>query len=184
MASTLYAKAQKIAILKNELTQVLIGVGLLACSAQISIPVQPVPITMQSAAVLLIGLFYSQSAAVKTLIAYLTLGALGAPVFANFSGSFAHFLQPSAGYLFGFVACVAIMTYFRDKMSRETYLIQVTACVLGSLAMYACGISWLALFVGIQKAFYLGFVPFIIPGIIKGIIVAYASKNCKSSKWI
>ncbi|MCE5293285.1 MAG: biotin transporter BioY [Chlamydiales bacterium] len=184
MASTLYAKAQNVAVLKNELVQVLIGVGLLACSAQISIPLQPVPITMQSAAVLLIGLFYSQSAAVKTLIAYLTLGALGAPVFANFSGSFAHFLQPTAGFLFGFIACVAIMTAFRDKIGRETFLTQVSACALGSLAMYACGISWLALFVGVPKAFYYGFVPFIIPGIIKGFIVAYASKHCKSSKWI
>ncbi len=183
MASTLNAKAQNVAILKNELTKVLVGVGLLACSAQVSIPLQPVPITMQTAAVLLIGLFYPQATAVRTVLSYLCLGALGAPVFANFGGSFAHFLQPSAGYLFGFLACVAVMASFREKIGRDTFVTQLVACTLGSLTLYAFGVSWLALFVGASKAFSLGFVPFIIPGIVKGIVVAYACKHSKSSAW-
>lgn len=183
MASTLYAKAQNAAILKNELTQVLIGVGLLACAAQISIPLQPVPITMQTVAVLLIGLFYKQNTAVKTVLSYLGMGAVGFPVFANFSGSFAHFLTPSAGFLFGFLACVAVMAAFREKIGRETFVTQLIACTLGSVIIFGCGISWLALFVGMPKAFYVGFVPFIIPGIVKGIMVAFASKHIKSSNW-
>lgn len=183
MASTLYAKAQNVAVLKNELVQILIGVGLLACSAQISIPLQPVPITMQSVAVLLIGLFYKQSTAVKTVLSYLGMGALGFPVFANFAGSIAHFVTPTAGYLFGFVACVAIMAAFREKIAHDTFVTQLIACTLGTIAIFAFGISWLALFVGMSKAFYIGFVPFIIPGIIKGIVVAYACKHIKAANW-
>lgn len=183
MASTLYAKAQNVAILKNELVQVLIGVGLLACCAQISIPLQPVPITMQTVAVLLIGLFYKQNTAVKTILSYLGMGAIGFPVFANFSGSFAHFLTPTAGFLFGFLACVAAMAAFREKIGRDTFVTQLIACTLGSVIVFAFGVSWLALFVGMTKAFYLGFVPFIIPGIVKGVMVAFASKHIKSSNW-
>lgn len=183
MASTLYAKAQNVAILKNELVQVLIGVGLLACCAQISIPIQPVPITMQTVAVLLIGLFYPQKTAVKTILSYLATGAVGFPVFSNFGGGFAHFLLPKAGFLFGFLACVAVMAYFREKVARDTFTTQLIACILGSIAMYACGLSWLALFVGMPKAFYFGVVPFIIPSILKGLIVAYACKHLKSSNW-
>lgn len=183
MASTLYAKAQNVAVLKNELVQILIGVGLLACSAQISIPIQPVPITMHTVVVLLIGLFYSRATAVKTVLGYLSVGALGLPVFANFSGGFVHFLKPTAGYLFGFLACVAVMAAFREKMARDTFFTQLIACVLGSAVFYTFGISWLALFVGVTQAFYLGFVPFIIPGIIKGFVVAYCCKHIKSSNW-
>lgn len=183
MASTLYAKAQNIAVLKNEAVQVGIGVALLACCSQISIPLQPIPITMQTVAVLLIGLFYSHTTAIKTVLAYLTVGALGAPVFTNFGGSFLHFLKPTAGFLFGFLACVAVMTYVRDRIGRETFLTQTFSCILGSIAMYVLGVSWLALFIGFEKAFWAGFVPFIIPGIVKGLLVAAACKHIKASNW-
>jgi biotin transport system substrate-specific component len=174
---------QNSTILKNELAQIAIGTGLLAAASQISIPLQPVPITMQTAAVLLIGLFYSHKTAIKTVLTYLAVGAMGAPVFSNFGGGFTHFLLPKAGYLFGFLACVAIMTAYREKVARDTFATQVIACLLGSVAMYAVGISWLSMYVGVEKAFMFGFVPFIIPGIIKGLIVAYATKQIKSSAW-
>ncbi len=183
MASTLYAKAQNSAILKNEVIQIAAGTALLAGFSQLSIPIQPVPITMQTVAVLLIGLFYSHKTAIKTVLTYLAIGAMGAPVFSNFGGGIAHFLLPKAGYLFGFLACVAVMTYVRERIGRESFLTQVSACLLGSVALYACGISWLACFVGVSKAFYLGFVPFIIPGLIKGAIVAYTCKEIKASNW-
>lgn len=183
MSSTLYAKAQNAAILKNEVVQILIGVGLLACCSQISIPLKPVPITMQTVAVMLIGLFYSQKQAIRTVLSYLAVGAMGAPVFANFGGSIAHFLQPSAGFLFGFLACVAVMTAFKEKVNKDTFFTQLAACALGTVVVFACGISWLALFVGVSNAFWLGLVPFIIPGIIKSLIVAYATKRIKSSAW-
>ncbi len=184
MASTLYAKAQNSAILKNEVAQIALGTGLLACCSQLTINIQPVPITMQTVAVLLIGLFYSHKTAIKTVLTYLAMGAMGAPVFSNFGAGFAHFLLPKAGYLFGFLACVAVMTYFRERIGRESFLTQAIACLLGSIALYACGISWLACFVGVSKAFYLGFVPFIIPGLIKGGIVAYATKEVKAAHWM
>ena len=183
MASTLYAKAQNVAILKNEVVQIMIGVGLLACSAQIAIPLQPVPITMQTVALFLIGLFYSPMKAVKTVLSYLALGAMGAPVFANFGGGFIKFLLPSGGFLLGFIACVAVMAYYREKVAKESFVHHLIACTLGSVALYACGISWLSLFVGPSQAFWLGFVPFIVPGIIKGFITAYAVKHIKSNNW-
>ncbi len=183
MASTIYEKAQNVAILKNEIAQIAIGVGLLAAASQLSIPLQPVPVTMQTAAVLLIGLFYSHKTAIKTVLSYLAAGALGAPVFAHFSGGIAPFLGPTAGYLFGFLAAVTVMTYFRDKVAKDSFATQFIACILGSVALYACGISWLSMYVGVANAFSFGFLPFIIPDIVKGIIVAYASKNIKSANW-
>lgn len=184
MITTLYARAQNIAILKNELVQILIGACMLIVATQISIPLQPVPITMQTVAVLLIGLFYSRATAVKTVLAYLAIGAVGFPVFSNFSGGFVHFLKPTAGYLWGFLGCVYLMAMFREKIKSDTYLTQLLCCILGSIVTYACGISWLALFVGVPGAIKFGLVPFIIPGVVKALFVAYCSKHIKTSHWM
>ncbi len=181
--TSIYAKAQNVAILKNELVQILVGVGLLATCSQISIPIQPVPITMQTVAVMLIGLFYSRNTAIKTVLSYLAAGFMGLPVFSEFAGGLWCLLRPSTGYLFGFLASVAVMTYVREQVKQETFITQIIACALGSIAMYALGISWLSMFVGPSNAFYYGFVPFIIPSIVKGLIVAAACKHIKSSGW-
>ncbi|MBS0634206.1 MAG: biotin transporter BioY [Verrucomicrobia bacterium] len=179
----MYSKAENIAVLKNEAVQILIGVGLLACCSQISIPLQPIPITMQSVAVLLIGLFYSQKTAIKTVLAYLAVGAMGAPVFSCMGAGVIHFLKPSAGFLFGFLAAVALMTYVRDRIQKETFLTQLLCCTLGTVALFAVGVSWLACQIGIEKAIMVGFVPFIVPGIVKGLIVAAACKHIKATRW-
>lgn len=184
MASTLYAKAQNVALLKNELVQVLIGVGMLAAASQLSIPLQPVPITMQTVAVLLIGLFYPTKTAIKTMLSYIGLGALGFPVFANFAGGLHVFLEPTAGYIWGFLACVAAMCLFREKVAKENYVLQLANCVMGSAVIYACGISWLALFVGAEKAIQLGLLPFIIPGCVKALLLTSASRYVKAGSII
>lgn len=57
MLASLYARAQNVAILQKELTQIVIGIALLFCCTQIAIPLEPVPITLQTVGVMLIGLF-------------------------------------------------------------------------------------------------------------------------------
>jgi len=184
MASTLYAKAQNVALLKSEFAQVLLGVGMLATASQLSIPLQPVPITMQTVAVLLIGLFYSPKTAVKTLLSYIALGACGFPVFANFKGGMHIIMGPTGGYILGFLACVATMCFFREKVTKENYLMQLANCFVGTCVIYACGISWLSLFVGAEKAIQFGLLPFIIPGAVKALMVTSASRYVKSGSII
>ena len=79
---------------------------LLAIAANISIPTYPVPFSLQSLAVLLVGAFLGRKLATITLLQYLFVGALGLPVFANGSGGIAALISPSAGYLYGFVVPV------------------------------------------------------------------------------
>lgn len=184
MATTLYAKAQNVAILKSELTQLVIGVSLLAASSQVSIPLQPVPITMQTVAVLLIGLFYPTKTAVKTMASYIAVGALGLPVFANFSGGLHVLMGPTAGYIWGFLASVATMCFFREKVAKDTLAMQLINCALGTLLIYACGVSWLSCFVGVAKAVQFGLLPFIIPGCVKAAILSSATQYVKSGRCI
>ncbi len=75
---------------------------LTAIAAQISIPVQPVPFTLQTVAVMLAGAMLGSRNGAYAMIAYLLLGAIGLPVFANLSGGFHHLFGPTGGYLLVF----------------------------------------------------------------------------------
>lgn len=83
---------------------VLAGSALIALSAQILVPMWPVPMTMQTLAISLIGLTYGSRLAALTVLAYLVEGAVGLPVFAGGTGGPAVLVGPTAGFLWGFVA--------------------------------------------------------------------------------
>lgn len=88
---------------------VVAGVGLLTTSAWVSVPFFPVPMTMQTLAVLLIGGVLGPKLGVVTVASYLALGMAGAPVFHNGLGGVMVLLGPTGGYLVGFMAMAAVM---------------------------------------------------------------------------
>ncbi|MEI6806079.1 MAG: biotin transporter BioY [Myxococcaceae bacterium] len=143
---------------------VLLGTALLFVAAQIQIPLQPVPITLQTLAVITIGLLFDRRTAVQAVLLYLGLGVLGLPVFAGFSNLV--MVGSRAGYLVGFLAAVWSMTYLRE------YFGLLVTCLLGSAVIYACGVAWLSFYLGFHNAVLLGFVPFIVPGIIKAALLS------------
>jgi biotin transport system substrate-specific component len=161
-------------LLSSEILQIALGFGLLCACTQISIPMQPVPITLQSAAVLFLGLCYNKKTALKTIVLYISAGALGLPIFTNYGFGLAKLFGPTGGYLLGFLLAIYVMTTLAalPKMSGLPGMIMNSA--LGSLAIFLPGILWLAQFVGFSQAFWLGFVPFIIPGAIKALLLAFA----------
>ena len=88
---------------------VLAGIGILAASAWLSVPFYPVPLTMQTLAVLLIGGALGPVLGVSAVTGYLALGALGAPVFHNGLGGMLVLAGPTGGYLVGFLPAVFLM---------------------------------------------------------------------------
>ena len=178
--TTLYnTEAPSKSFLKSGLAQIVLGVSILFCCAQISIPIQPIPITFQTVGIMLIGLCYTRARAVKTVLSYLTLGLIGIPVFANFCSGPAVLLGPKGGYLIGFLLAVTAMSYARERIFKETWLTMLCNCALGHAAIYLCGVSWLSFFVGAAQAVQLGFVPFILPGCIKAIILSFGVRSIK-----
>ena len=146
--TTLATNTETKSSIKSEMLQIVIGVGLLFGCAQVSIPLQPVPITLQTVAVMLIGLFYSKQVAVKTVLSYLALGTLGAPVFANFSGGIAKLIGPTGGYLIGFLVAVYGMAAARERILKDTYVSMICNCIIGNVLIFIPGISWLSFYVG------------------------------------
>jgi biotin transport system substrate-specific component len=166
-------------IRNSHLLLTLIGASLLFFCGQVSIPLKPVPITLQTVAVLVIGLTFSKKDALKSVSLFLGLGALGAPVFANFSGGLAKLIGPAGGYCFGFFAAIWLMCVLRERIinldTKKTFLVALA----GSATVFLFGLSWLSTFVGWKNAIAVGFMPFIIPGIIKSALVASAVRYIK-----
>lgn len=166
---------------RAHLLPVALGCALLALFSKINIPLEPVPISLQTVALMFIGLIYTRANAIQSVAAYLSLGALGLPVFASGIGV-SMLIGPKGGYLLGFLAAVATMTLVRDKwLSKKTWLHQIVLCAIGTIIVFALGVSWLAYFIGMEKAIAFGIVPFILPSMIKIAILSSLLKLYQSA---
>ncbi len=148
---------------------VISGVLLLSICSQTSIPMDPVPLTLQTVGVMLIGLYFKNNHAITIMALYLTFGTIGAPIFSNYGHGLQTLLGPRGGYLFGFLVAVTIMNYLKKHLSKNNFIHTAFNCLIGTMTILLCGVSWLAYYIGIENAVNKGLYPFIIPGIIKVI---------------
>ena len=139
---------------------VLIGTFLLAISSKVQVPFWPVPMTMQTFVVFLIGTTYSVRLSFITLLVYLFEGAIGLPVFAA-GGGLAYLIGPTAGYLYGMTASVILISYLANKGYSQTYLKASLSLLIGSVIIFSFGILYLGSIIGYQKAIHVGLFPFI-----------------------
>lgn len=160
------------------------GVAVLTASSYAAVPMVPVPITLQTLAVLLVGAIAGPRMGLAAIVSWLGLAALGLPVLANGNGA-AAFVGPTAGFLFsfpiaGFLAGVATRTIAKSHVSRFGAFITLHLLIL------AMGWAWLATIIGPEAAFLSGVVPFIVGGMIKSAlgaaILAALDKNGRSAK--
>ena len=169
---TLSIKNSITVINNNYLIKVLFGVTLLFLFAQIVIPLKPVPITLQTVAVMFLGLTYDRKAAISSVASYLALGSIGVPVFHKFLSGFNIITGVTGGYF-------AVMATISQKLKRSDILTSLLLTILGQLIIFISGIFWLSKAVGFKMALDFGFYPFIIPGIFKTIILITLLKVTK-----
>ena len=135
-----------------------IGSLLLAISAQFKIPLYPVPVTGQTLVVLLIGMVYGPRLGGVTVAAYLLQGVIGLPVFAGGAFGIATLLGPTGGYLGGFLIAAIVMGVLAERgMGRG--IMNTVIATIGNIVIYVAGASWLASFVGVEKAWMAGVLP-------------------------
>jgi len=158
LVSTFWPQARSQLLAKIVL--VISGIALLAISSKIQVPFWPVPMTLQSLVVLLIGASYGARLAGTTLLSYLATGAIGLPVFAKGAG-LAYMAGPTGGYLIGFLAAAVVVGWLADRGFGRTLLSAVAILAAGELVLFALGVSWLAIAIGLQKAIAGGLMPFI-----------------------
>lgn len=155
---TLTKTASKTSIV-SYLAKVLLGSSFIAASAQISIPFYPVPMTMQAAALMIIGLTCSPTLTTSIVATYILEAALGLPVLSNFTGGFAHLFGTRGGYIFGFLP-LALMASLGKQIS-DHLIYRVLGCISGNVFLYVMGVAWLSTFIGFEKALQFGLYPFL-----------------------
>jgi biotin transport system substrate-specific component len=161
----------------------LIGSIILAISSKIKIPFYPVPMTMQTLIVLLIGIVFGWKLGLATVSLYLFEGIIGLPVF---SGSpekgigLIYFTGPTMGYLLGFLVAV----YFSGRFVYDNNLINnFLKLLLATSFIYILGMTWLGNLIGWDKPiFQLGAQPFLLAELFKILIATFAINQIKKLK--
>jgi biotin transport system substrate-specific component len=123
---------------------VLAGTGLVAAAAQVSIPFEPVPLTGQTFAVLLVGSSLGAIRGAASLTLYLWLGVAGAPIYADGRHGWAILTGATGGYIVGFVLAAAMTGYLAQRGWDRRFSSAVGAMLTGNVIIYAVGLPWLA----------------------------------------
>ena len=126
---------------------VVLGTLLITAAAKISVPVWPIPVTLQSFAIAAIAAAFGMRMAVATVAAYLLEGALGLPVFAS-GGGMLYLAGPTGGFLLGFLAQAGIIGYAADRGATGRPLMLFGAMLAATAVLYAFGFAWLVAMAG------------------------------------
>ena len=158
----------------------LIGSIILAVSSKIKIPFYPVPMTMQTLIVLVIGIGFGWKLGLTTVSLYLFEGIIGLPVFSGTPEKgigLIYFTGPTMGYLIGFLIAV----YISGKFNYDNNLVKnFLKLMLATSFIYILGMSWLGSLIGWDKPiFQLGAQPFLLAELFKILIATLAINQIK-----
>jgi len=143
---------------------VVAGSLLIWLSAKIQIPFYPVPLTLQTLVILLIGAAYGWRLGLATVALYLAEGFIGLPVFAGTPEKgigWLYMAGPTGGYLFGFFLAAGVVGWLAERGFDRNFVTTAMAMVAGNLVIYTSGLIWLQGFIGWEKAVMFGLTPFL-----------------------
>jgi len=137
------------------------GAALVAALAQVSVPLQPVPLTGQTLGVLLVGSWLGFSRGSAALTLYVAAGAAGLPIFAGGAFGPAVLAGTTGGYLVGFIVSAALAGFMAEAGLMRTFPRAVPSLFVASLPIHAFGLVWLSRFVPERALLDVGFWPFV-----------------------
>jgi len=161
----------------------IIGSALIVLSAKIKIPFYPVPMTMQTFVILLIGITCGYRVGIATVTLYLFEGIIGLPVFASSPEKgigITYFIGPTMGYLIGFLFAV----YFAGSFKYNKDVINTFLKLVFSVSIiYILGVIWLGVLIGWNKPiFKLGVQPFLLAEFFKILLLLFLMPTLLKTK--
>ena len=167
----------------RDITQIGIFTALTAVGAFISIPIGPVPITLQSFFVLLSGIILGSKKAMFSQITYLLLGLIGFPIFSGFSGGLQQKFKQSFGFIIGYVAAAYVVGKLTEEKTASQYL--WAAVFAGTLIIYTFGLPYMYYILNIMlnsnlsivKILQLGMFAFIPGDMLKAVIIVFFAQK-------
>jgi biotin transport system substrate-specific component len=155
---------------------VMAGVALLIASAKIQVPFYPVPMTLQTLAVLLIGATYGWRLGGLTVALYIAQGAAGVPVFAGPVAGAAYLAGPTGGFIIGFFAAAVVTGYLAERGWDRSLLSVIAMMTIGHAVNFAFGLGWLTTLMPISKAWAVGAAPFMLATLLKTALAVAAMR--------
>ena len=157
---------------------VLLGSIILTISAKIKIPFYPVPMTMQTFVVLLLGVSFGYKISLAIIMLYLLEGIFGLPVFSNSPErgvGLTYFTGPTMGYLIGFLLACFFASFIK---SEDNYFLIFIKLILSVSIIYIFGVFWLGILLGWDKPIIqLGVMPFLLAEIFKITLLTFLAKK-------
>jgi len=149
------------------------GAGLTAIAAHVVVPLYPVPITGQTAAVLIVGATLGATRGALSMVLYAALG-LFLPVYSEGTHGIAVLLGQTGGYIVGFVFAAALTGYLAQRRWEHRLLGGLASFLAGTVVTFAFGLPWLALSLGLdlQQTLQSGLYPFLVGGLVKAVFAA------------
>ncbi|HOY65941.1 MAG TPA: biotin transporter BioY [Candidatus Ozemobacteraceae bacterium] len=166
-STTLEAPLAPFSIPRGRLFPIIAGAALIALCSGIEIPLRPVPITGQTFGVLYVAALLGPVQGTGAILLYLAAGIAGLPVFSGGSFGLYQLLGPTGGYLIGFIAAAAIVGSLSGRRIGGIRLPRGIAMFLGMLAIYGFGLLRLSAFIGFERAFTHGVLPFLAGDLLK-----------------
>ena len=163
------------------LAECALAAALLAVTAPLAIPLGPIPLSLATAVLCLIGMLLSPLCALASVAVYLVLGAIGLPIFSGFGAGVGVLIGPSGGFLLGYPLCVLSVSIAsrlaRDRGRRGTVLWRLFGALFGLALLYALGVLWYAEVAGVSflaalAVSALPFLPFEIPKLALALLLA------------
>ena len=151
---------------------VLLGSLLIAASSQIQVPFYPVPMTMQTFGVLLVGAMGGRRLGAQTVGLFLAEAALGLPFLAGGAGGLHHFWGPTAGYLYGYAVAAYVVGWLVERGAARNIVTLVGSLLLGEVILFGLGALWLGYLFGANVAWTAGVLPFLFGDAAKVALVA------------
>lgn len=189
LANRIWPEAKASNLMRNIVLAVA-GSLLVAAAAQITVPMWPVPMTLQTLAVLGVGAAYGARLGAATLLLYAIEGAVGLPFFAGGKSGIAdakldYFLPAgSMGYVVGFILAAFLVGKLVESGWANTFFKSVLATVAGAIVLYVPGLIWLSIWAAktqgmdasaaMQAAINWGLTPFLVGDAVKAVIAGLA----------
>lgn len=157
--------------LARDIVLAVAGTALIALSAKLKVPFYPVPMTMQTFAILVIAMAYGLRLGTATLALYIVEGAVGLPVFAGTPEKgigLAYMMGPTGGYILGFLIAAMLAGWLAGRGFDRSPARAALAMLAGNVAIYVPGLLWLGAVVGWDKPVLAwGLYPFVLGDLVK-----------------
>jgi len=165
----------------RQMTLISLFAALTAVGGFISIPLYPVPLTLQTLFTLLAAMILGSVMGASSQIIYVLLGVIGLPVFAGFKAGIGILFGPTGGFLLGFIISAYIIGKIVELKKEKNIFYYFLAGIIGTIILYIIGITQLSLVtsIGVKKALTVGMLPFLPGDIFKIIAASFISSKLK-----